>query len=162
MKNISNLQLEFLRRQVFVLVCVLIWPATSFAQMYQQKILVANAAGQGATTVDSSLVDPWGIARSTTSPWWVSDRATGVSTVYNAAGGKLLQVTIPNGSPTGVVFNGSTTDFLVTPGGTFAHFIFCVVNRHDLGMELGCSCSCGSSGIAQLGPHRRDHRSDRR
>jgi len=27
--------------------------------MYQQKILVANAAGQGATTVDSSLVDPW-------------------------------------------------------------------------------------------------------
>ena len=120
MKNISNLQLEFLRRQV----CVLIWPATSFAQMYQQKILVANAAGQGATTVDSSLVDPWGIARSTTSPWWVSDRATGVSTVYNAAGGKLLQVTIPNGSPTGVVFNGSTTDFLVTPGGTFAHFIF--------------------------------------
>jgi hypothetical protein len=84
MKNISNLQLEFLRRQAFVLACVLIWPATSFAQEYQQTILVANAAGQGAATVDPSLVDPWGIARGTTSPWWVSDRATGVSTVYNA------------------------------------------------------------------------------
>jgi len=162
MKSISNLHSEFLRRQALVLACVLIWPATSFAQKYQQTILVANAEGLGATLVDPSLVDPWGIARGTTSPWWVSDRATGVSTVYNAAATKqLLQVTIPNGSPTGVVFNGSTTDFFVTPGGTFAHFIFCVVNRHDLGMELGCSCSCGSSGIAQLGPHGPDHSSDR-
>jgi uncharacterized protein (TIGR03118 family) len=125
MKNISNLRLEFLRRQAFVLACVLIWPATSFAQKYQQTILVSNVAGMGATTVDSKLVDPWGIARSTTSPWWVSDRAAGVSTVYNAAGTKLLEVTIPNGSPTGVVFNGSTADFFVTPGGNnSAHFIF--------------------------------------
>jgi uncharacterized protein (TIGR03118 family) len=129
MKNLSNRQLEFLRRQAFVLACVLIWPATSFAQKYQQTILVSNASGQGVTTVDASLVDPWGIARSTTSPWWVSDRATGVSTVYDAAGTKRLQVTIPNGSPTGVVFNGSTTDFLVTPGGNnFAHFIFVSLN----------------------------------
>jgi uncharacterized protein (TIGR03118 family) len=129
MKNISNLQWEVLRRQAFVLACVLIWPATSFAQEYQQTILVSNASGQGATTVDASLVDPWGIARSTTSPWWVSDRATGVSTVYNAAGTKLLQVTIPNGSPTGVVFNGSTADFFVTPGGNnSAHFIFVSLN----------------------------------
>jgi len=124
MKNLSNLQWEFLRRQAFVLACVFIWPVTSFAQRYQKTILVANAAGNGATTVDASLVDPWGIARSTTSPWWVSDRATGVSTVYDATGNKKLQVTIPNGSPTGVVFNGSTTDFLVTPGGSSAHFIF--------------------------------------
>jgi uncharacterized protein (TIGR03118 family) len=125
MKNLSNRQLEFLRRQVFVLACVFIWPATSFAQRYQKTILVANAAGNGATTVDARLVDPWGIARSTTSPWWVSDRATGFSTVYDATGNKKLQVTIPVGSPTGVVFNGSTTDFFVTRGGNnSAHFIF--------------------------------------
>jgi uncharacterized protein (TIGR03118 family) len=131
MKNIRNLQLESLRSQAFVFACVLIWPASSFAQKYQQTNLVSNAAGLGATTVDSQLVDPWGIARSTTSPWWVSDRAAGVSTVYNAAGTKLLMVTIPPapqssiGSPTGVVFNGSTTDFAVTPGGSnSAHFIF--------------------------------------
>lgn len=125
MKNISDLQLEFLRRKAFVLGCVLIWSATSFAQNYQKTILVSNASGNGATTVDPSLVDPWGIARGTTSPWWVSDRAAGVSTVYNAVGTKLLQVTIPNSSPTGVVFNGSTADFFVTPGGNnSAHFIF--------------------------------------
>jgi len=126
MKKISNLQLEFLRRQAFVLACVLIWPATSFAQKYQQTNLVSNASGNGATTVDPSLVDPWGIARGTTSPWWVSDRAAGVSTLYTGAGTKvLLTVTVPNGSPTGVVFNGSPPDFFVTPGGNnSAHFIF--------------------------------------
>jgi len=126
MKNLSNLQLESLRRQAFVLACVLIWPATSFAQMYQQTNLVANTSGLGATTVDPSLVDPWGIARGTTSPWWVSDRAAGVSTLYTGAGTKvLLTVTVPNGSPTGVVFNGSPPDFFVTPGGNnSAHFIF--------------------------------------
>jgi hypothetical protein len=47
MKNISHLHAGFLRRQAFVLACVLIWPATSFAQKYQQTILVANAAGLG-------------------------------------------------------------------------------------------------------------------
>ena len=123
MKNISHLHAGFLRRQGFVLACVLIWPATSFAQKYQQTILVANAAGLGAITVDANLVDPWGIARSTTSPWWVSDRAAGVSTLYNGTTGAIvpLVVTIPHapqaatGSPTGIVFNGSS-DFAVTPG----------------------------------------------
>ena len=123
MKKISNLQLEFLRRQAFVLACVLIWPATSFAQKYQQTILVSNVSGLGAITVDPNLVDPWGIARSTTSPWWVSDRAAGVSTLYNGTtGAKLaLVVTIPpapglaKGSPTGIVLNGSS-DFAVAPG----------------------------------------------
>jgi len=123
MKNISHLHAGFLRRQAFVLACVLIWPATSFAQKYLQTILVANAAGLKAITVDSNLVDPWGIARSTTSPWWVSDRAAGVSTLYNGTTGAEvpLIVTIPHapqsatGSPTGIVFNGSS-DFAVTPG----------------------------------------------
>jgi uncharacterized protein (TIGR03118 family) len=123
MKNISHLHAGFLRRQAFILACVLIWPAISFAQKYQQTILVANAAGLGAITVDPKLVDPWGIARGTTSPWWVSDRATGVSTLYNGTTGALvpLVVTIPHapqsaaGSPTGIVFNGSS-DFAVAPG----------------------------------------------
>jgi uncharacterized protein (TIGR03118 family) len=123
MKIISRLHAGFLRRQAFVLASVLIWPATSFAQKYQKTVLVANAAGLGAITVDSNLVDPWGIARSTTSPWWISDRAAGVSTLYNGTTGAMvpLVVTIPHapqsatGSPTGIVFNGSS-DFAVGPG----------------------------------------------
>ncbi len=58
-----------------------------------------------------------------TSPFWVSDQATGVSTLYSGTGGIIpLVVTVPPTSPqpagpTGQVFN-STTGF----GGT--HFIF--------------------------------------
>jgi uncharacterized protein (TIGR03118 family) len=120
MKNISKLRLEFLRRHAFTFVsaCVLIWPAASFAQHYVQTNLVAggNRTGVPADVPnDPNLVDPWGIARGTTSPWWVADRATGVSTLYNGAGTILsLVVTIPNGSPTGIVFNGSS-DFAVGP-----------------------------------------------
>ncbi|MBV9298128.1 MAG: TIGR03118 family protein [Verrucomicrobia bacterium] len=132
MKNIGNLPLEFFGRRIFLFVsaCVLIWPAASYTQQYKQQNLVSNVGGLGAPTIDSNLVDPWGIARSTTGPWWVADRATGVSTLYTAGSplpygttqGKLaLVVTIPHtaqatkGSPTGIVFNGSN-DFALTPG----------------------------------------------
>ncbi len=59
---------------------------------------------------------------SPTSPFWVSNQASGNSTLYGAAGVPLpLVVTTPPASPTGQVFNG-TTDFQVS--GTAAHFIF--------------------------------------
>jgi uncharacterized protein (TIGR03118 family) len=85
-------------------------------ERYEQKNLVANASGLGAAVVDPKLVDPWDIARSTSSPWWVADRATGVATLYDGAGKKTaLTVTIPHGSPTGQIFNG-TSDFELAPG----------------------------------------------
>jgi uncharacterized protein (TIGR03118 family) len=68
-------------------------------------------------------VNAWGIARSATSPWWVSDNGTGLSTVYNGTTGNpsALVVTVP-GAPTGIVFNG-TSAFPVL-GGAPARFIF--------------------------------------
>ena len=36
--------------------------------------------------VDANLVNPWGIATSATSPFWVSDNNAGLSTLYNSAG----------------------------------------------------------------------------
>jgi uncharacterized protein (TIGR03118 family) len=90
--------------------------ANASAQRYEQTNLVANAGGLGAAKVDPKLVDPWDISRSTSSPWWVADRATGVATLYDAKGAKTaLTVTIPHGSPTGQVFNGSS-DFALAPG----------------------------------------------
>src|ERR1700746_4109478 len=75
-----------------------------------------------ANSPDPNLKNPWGIARGTSTPWWVSDNVKGVATLYNGSGVKLiLTVTIPHtpgttiGSPTGIVFNGSS-DFAVTPG----------------------------------------------
>jgi hypothetical protein len=125
MKNISHLHTGFLRRRAFSLVSafVLLSPAALVAQQYLQKNPVSNLGGQGATTIDPDLVDPWGIARGTTTPWWVNDRAAGVATIYNGTTGvkSSLTVIIPHtpqsaiGSPTGLVFNGSN-DFAVAPG----------------------------------------------
>ena len=82
-----------------------------------------------AVNTDPDLVNPWGLARSATSPWWVSDNGTGKSTLYNGAGNKLaLVVTVPppsGSTPTGVVFNGGS-GFVVMQGMASgpARFIF--------------------------------------
>jgi uncharacterized protein (TIGR03118 family) len=131
-KNITKLYFYSLRRRAFSLASafVLVSPAALLAQHYQQANLVSDISGFGATTIDPYLKNPWGIARGATTPWWVGDNGTGVSTLYNAAGTKVaLTVTIPHtalsaiGTPTGVVFNGSPTDFAVSPGNP-THFIF--------------------------------------
>jgi len=107
-------------------VMVLIAGATCFGQHYTQTNLVSNESGVAPVT-DPQLINPWGISRGSGSPWWVSDNATGFSTLYNGAGAKQsLIVTIPpadpnnkktpTGTPTGTIFNGSQTDFLLAPG----------------------------------------------
>ena len=89
--------------------------ATDF-QHYQQTNLVSDISGLAKVT-DPNLVNAWGLARSSTSPWWVADNGTGVSTLYAGTGAIVpLVVTIPpsnpkngtSGTPTGVVFNGGT------------------------------------------------------
>jgi uncharacterized protein (TIGR03118 family) len=101
---------------------VLCLPAALVAQQYQQANLVS-------ATSDPDLKNPWGLARGTNTFWWVADNVTGVSTLYDGSGAKqVLRVTIPHtpgtpiGSPTGIVFNGSS-DFEVTTGHP-ALFIF--------------------------------------
>lgn len=91
---------------------------------YNQHNLVSDIPGLADHT-DPQLVNPWGIASTDTSPFWVSDNGTGVSTLYNSSGTKQgLVVTIPPpATPTGVVFN-STIAFngdrfiFATEGGT--------------------------------------------
>lgn len=98
---------------------------------YQQTNLVADVPGVALAT-DPALVNPWGLSRSATSPWWVADNGTGKSTLYNGAGVKQgLVVTIPTAqgeeppsAPTGTVFNTAPADFLVAPGQP-ARFLFC-------------------------------------
>ncbi len=98
---------------------------TAFAQHYTQVNLDSNVPGN-AEAPDPQLINGWGLARSSNSAWWVSDEATGFATLYNGAGAKQgLVVTIPksnpndstfpNGTPTGAISNGSTTDFPIAP-----------------------------------------------
>ena len=90
------------------------------AQHYKQTNLISDLPGMAAAT-DANLVNPWGLSRSSTSPWWVSDNGTGVSTLYSGTGSAIpLVVTIPaadsgTGTPTGQMFNGSQ-DFQIAPG----------------------------------------------
>ena len=62
---------------------------------YVVQKLVSDLPGV-APHLDPNLVNPWGLTRSPTSPWWVSDNGTGVSTLYDGSGApRPLVVTIP-------------------------------------------------------------------
>jgi len=103
------------------------------AQRYNRTDLTVDqlATSSTAANQDPNLVNSWGLARSSTSAWWVSDNHTGVSTLYDGNGARQqLVVTVPLpkdattgvSAPTGVVFN-PTASFEVTPGKA-AIFIF--------------------------------------
>lgn len=111
--------------------------AVCFAQHYAQTNLVSNTSGMAPVT-DPQLINPWGLSRSSSSPWWISDNGTGLSTLYNGAGAKQsLVVTIPQadlnnkntplGTPTGTIANSSQTDFLLAPGKP-ALFLFSTID----------------------------------
>jgi uncharacterized protein (TIGR03118 family) len=89
--------------------------------LFQPVSLVSDQAGH-ALIQDPNLINSWGIALPPTGGnFWISDNATGMSTLYtgDANGMALtkvnLNVNIPGGDPTGVVFNG-TSDFVVSDG----------------------------------------------
>ena len=94
--------------------------AGSDKNAFAQTNLVSNIPGAARFT-DPNLRNPWGISASSTSPMWVSDNGTGVTTLYRGDGSKVpLTVIIPpapgsaagaTGSPTGTVFNGNGTEF---------------------------------------------------
>jgi uncharacterized protein (TIGR03118 family) len=137
-----KLGVRLFKSSAFLGLFLLALPALTFAQDYQQTNLVSDIVGM-APTIDPNLKNPWGITRSAGSPWWVSNNNSGTSTLYNAAGLPVNInppgatpatenfVTVPPpafeptavSAPTGIVFNGSKTDFLLKSG-VNAHFIF--------------------------------------
>ena len=94
---------------------------------YTVTPLVSDEPGV-APVVDPNLVNAWGLAASGTSPWWVADNGTSVSTLYNGNTGQPVPLVVTVGTdsgPTGVVFNGGS-GFVVTNGTVSgpARFIF--------------------------------------
>jgi uncharacterized protein (TIGR03118 family) len=91
---------------------------------------------------DTNLVNPWGMSISPTGPWWISDNGTGLSTLYSGTGqAQSLVVTIPTGTgsgtgtPSGTVFNASTTDFEIH--GFATPFLFCTEDGTISGWYTG-------------------------
>ena len=132
----------------------LIISVACFGQHYNQTNLVSNTAGVAPVT-DPQLINPWGLSRNSGSPWWVSDQATGFSTLYNGPGAKqVLVVTIPPsdpankntpiGSPTGTIANGSQTDFLLAAGKP-ALFLFSTIDGTIAGWNPGVALAQGAA-----------------
>jgi uncharacterized protein (TIGR03118 family) len=117
------------------------------ANAYIQHNLVADTAGIADIT-DPNLVNPWGIAISATSPFWLSDNGTGLATVYSTSATATistvaLKVTMTPGSAstgsTGAPVTGqlsnTTTVFLI--GTTKASFLFCTEDGTVAGWNSG-------------------------
>ncbi len=101
---------------------------------YSQDNLISDGAVPADVT-DPNLKNSWGLAESTTGPWWIADQASNVATVYSdtSAGiSKLpLTVSIPTTSsgpqgPTGEVYN--PTQSFVMADGQPARFLFANLN----------------------------------
>ena len=90
--------------------------ARAAADAYTVNPLVSDSSATPAAATDRSLVNAWGLSVGPTTPWWVSDNGTNLSTLYSGTGAKTpLTVSVPGG-PTGTVFNGSSSDFVGSQG----------------------------------------------
>jgi uncharacterized protein (TIGR03118 family) len=105
-------------------------PATpSPANSYLVHNLVSDLPSM-ADYEDHNLVNPWGLATTASSPFWLGNNGTGTSTLYGTTGAPIaLVVTVPTptattgGAVSGVIAN-TTTSFTVATGKA-ASFIFC-------------------------------------
>jgi uncharacterized protein (TIGR03118 family) len=108
---------------------------------YRQANLVSDVAGV-ALLQDPLLVNPWGIARTGSSPFWIANDGTSTSTLYredlfgNAVtiNPTLPSVTIPGGLPTGIV-NNPSAEFIVDVGAASgaASFLFASITGNLAG-----------------------------
>jgi uncharacterized protein (TIGR03118 family) len=116
------------------------------ADSFTQTNLVSDVPNLAANT-DPNLKNPWGVAFSATSPFWASDQATGVATLYGATGTPVsLVVAIPGSAspasgPTGMVFSNISGSFLV--GAAPATFIFDNLN----GTISGWNSAAGTTAV---------------
>jgi uncharacterized protein (TIGR03118 family) len=124
-------------------------PALLHADSFVQTNLVSPTPGEAITT-DANLVNPWGMAYSATSPFWISNQGTGTSTLYDGAGNTIpLVVNVPGGAgpaagPTGQVFSGGA-GFGLSNGGSAA-FIFDTLQ----GTIAGWNGASGTSAITEV------------
>ena len=93
---------------------LLVLSSSAALAQYQLTYLTSDLTGKTKYT-DPLLKNPWGLAYSPDAPFWISDEASGWSTLYSATGDpQSLQVIVPPasgtgpGTPTGIVYNGST------------------------------------------------------
>ncbi len=100
-------------------------------------------------TADATLVNGWGLSAGPTTPWWVSDNGKNATTLYNGSGAKqALTVSVPGG-PTGTVFNGAATDFVISQNGKTgaARFLFATEGGTILGWSPAVNAATAIPGV---------------
>lgn len=125
-----------------------------FNSAYTVQGLVSDGASPAAH-VDASLKNSWGLAFNPNGVFWVADNHTNKSTLYDGNGVKTpLSPTVPevllppgtrgDASPTGIVFN-STTSFALTQGGTSAPTAFLFAGENGTIMGWAPSVDLGNA-----------------
>src|ERR1051326_2056579 len=96
------------------------WSANT---VYLQTNLDSDIPGLAQST-DPNLKNPWGVSFSPTGPFWASDAATNLSTLYQGTGSTVNArvVSVPGG-PTVEIWNGVATEF-IEANGRPASYIF--------------------------------------
>ncbi|HEY2802878.1 MAG TPA: TIGR03118 family protein, partial [Actinomycetota bacterium] len=96
--------------------------ASSGANSYRVRNLVSDQTGVAAH-LDPNLVNAWGLVAGPSTPWWVADNGTNVSTLYDGHGNAIPLVVKVAGAPSGTVFNGGS-DFVVHHQGDSGPSVF--------------------------------------
>ena len=122
---------------------------------YIQANLVSDVSGV-AFVQDPLLINPWGIAKTGTSPFWVANNGTATSTLYRedppgdtvVINPGLAAITIPGGLPTGVVAN-STADFVIgsAPASGPASFLFASITGNIVGWNPNVPSAGSTAGV---------------
>ncbi len=101
------------RTRVLPGLLVLVFASSAALAQYQSTNLDSDLAGK-AKHQDTLLKNAWGLAYAPGGAFWVSDEASGWTTLYDGQGNiQSLKAVIPpasgtgTGSPTGMVYNGS-------------------------------------------------------
>lgn len=148
------------RRAVLIAAITVAAPSTADAgggRTYAATELVGDLAGHG--TVDSNLVNAWGIAFNPNAVAWVANNGTGTSTLYDGTGAAIpLVVDVPalggQGSPTGIVYNGDPSAFKIPKASPQAASAF--IFATEQGTIAGWASSVDPANAIQVIDHSAD------
>jgi uncharacterized protein (TIGR03118 family) len=123
------------------------------ADIYTVHPLVSDGMAVAAPSSDPNLINSWGLTAGPTTPWWTANNGTNTTTLYNGAGVKQALTVAVAGAPTGTVFNGSTTDFVVSQSGKSgaARFLFATEGGTILGWSPTVSPTTALTGADRSG-----------
>jgi len=146
---------------VYLFAALILAPGTlPAASGYLVYNLIADQPGV-ATLTDPNLVNPWGISISASSPFWLCDGGTGLSTVYTFSATAFsissTKVAIPPATSggdktcTGIVSNGSTGFLVGTSSPAKANFIFAALGGTITGWASSVSATQAQPAIDNSG-----------